>query len=237
MRATSLGTVLLTLFVLIAGIVGARAEDMSDKRMVSVSGAGAVKARPDTARISIGVVSDDDTAREALDKNTAAMSRVIVELKGQQVDPKDIQTTNFSVNPRYQHFKDGKPPAVVGYQVVNSVTIVVRELDNLGKILDQVVSQGSNQVNSIQFSVENADELENEACKRAITDARQKAQLYAQAAGAKLGSVLLISESSSSQPRPLVRARRLEASAAPVPIEAGEQEITAQVQVSWELKD
>lgn len=235
MRPQLLKTAFLVIVVVMVGMAGARAEDISDKRMVSVSGVGAVKARPDTARISIGVVSDDDTAREALDKNTAAMSRVIVELKGQQVDPKDIQTTNFSVNPRYQHFKDGKPPAVVGYRVVNSVTIVVRELDNLGKILDQVVSQGSNQVNSIQFSVDNGDELENEARKRAIKDAKQKAQLYAQAAGVKLGTVLTISESVSSSPRPLVRPRRLEASAAPVPIEAGEQEITAQVQVSWEL--
>lgn len=237
MRPAILRAALLALIVIIAGTAGARAEDISEKRMISVSGVGSVKAKPDTARISIGVVSDDNTAREALDKNTAAMSRVIVELKGQQVDPKDIQTTNFSVNPRYQHFKDGKPPAIIGYRVVNSVTIIVRELDNLGKILDQTVSRGSNQVNSIRFDIDNADELEIEARKRAIKDARQKAQVYAQAAGVKLGTVLTISEGASSHPRPVMRPRTLEAGAASVPIETGEQEVTARVQVSWKLTD
>lgn len=220
------------------GSIAAQAADTVTKRTVSVTGTGIVNAKPDTASISVGVVSNAKTARDALNKNTAAMTRVIGELKGQGIEPKDIQTSNFSVNPRYQHFKDGKPAAVVGYTVTNSATIVVRNLKNLGAILDLTVSRGSNRINGIRFSVDDVDELENKARRRAMKNARQKANLYATAGNAEIGQILTISEDAISRPpQPVFRRAALEASSAPVPIEAGEQQITARVQVSWELKD
>ena len=118
------------------------AAESPDKRTIAVTGTGIAKARPDTASISIGVVSDGKTARAALDQNTAAMGQVSAALKKQQVEQRDIQTTDFSVRPKFQHFKDGKPPAIIGYRVVNSVRIMVRDLKNLGAILDQAVSVG-----------------------------------------------------------------------------------------------
>lgn len=221
-----------------AGSIAAQAADTVAKRTVSVTGTGIVNAKPDTASISVGVVSNAKTAREALDKNTAAMTGVIGELKGQGIAPKDIQTSNFSVNPRYQHFKDGKPAAVVGYTVTNSATIVVRNLKNLGAILDLTVSRSSNRINGIQFSVDDVDELENKARRRAMKDARQKADLYATAGNAEIGQILTISEDAISRPpQPVFRRAAIEARGSPVPIEAGEQQITARVQVSWELKD
>lgn len=205
-------------------------------RSISVSGTGTVNARPDIASISVGVSSEAKTAREALDANTTAMTRVIADLKKQQIKAKDIQTTNFSVNPRYHHYKDGKPPVITGYRVVNAVTIIVRDLAKLGTILDQTVSQGSNQVNGIRFSIDKSQDLEDEARKRAITDARRKAELYAREADVQLGAITTISESSVSRPQPVVRRAAMQARSAPVPIEAGEQQITARVNVSWELK-
>lgn len=228
----------LVLACLAIGTVGAHAAESAAKRLVSVTGAGSVTAAPDTASISIGVVTEAETARDALDGNSAAMSRVIVELKGQKVDPKDIQTTGFSVQPKHQHFKDGKPPVIVGYRVVNSARIIVRNLENLGAILDQTVSQGSNQINGIQFSIENGEDLENEARKKAMKDARRKAELYAAAEKAKLGKVITISEDAIVRPpQPMLRPMALEARGARVPVEAGSQQITARIRVSWELKN
>ena len=228
----------LALTFLITSITGGIAAELAEKRMVSVTGMGVAKARPDTANISIGVVSEGESAKEALDKNSAAMSRVIVELKGQKVGPKDIQTTNFTVRPKFQHFKDGKPPAIIGYRVVNSVRITVRDLKMLGAILDQAVSLGSNQVNGIQFSVDDAASLEDEARKKAMADARHKAELYATAGNAKLGKVLVISEDFIVSPRrPEFGRAAMSAKATTVPIEPGEQRVQARVHVSWELNN
>ncbi len=228
----------LALTFLIGSIASGMAAELAEKRMVSVTGMGVAKARPDTASISIGVVSEGRTAKEALDKNSTAMSRVNVELKGQKVGPKDIQTTNFTVRPKFQHFKDGKPPAIIGYRVVNSVRIMVRDLKLLGVVLDQTVSLGSNQINGIQFSVEDAASLEDEARKKAMADARHKAELYAAAGNAKLGKVLVISENFIVSPRPPEFGRAaMRAKSAPVPIEPGEHRMQARVHVSWELNN
>jgi len=220
-----------------ASLAPALAAEALAKRTISVTGTGIAKARPDMASIAIGVVSEGTTAREALDKNTAAMNRVGVELKGQKVVAKDIQTTNFSVHPKFQHFKDGKPPAIVGYRVVNSVRITVRELKNLGVTLDQVVSLGSNQINGISFFLAEPGPLEDKAREAAMADARHKAGLYAAAAKAKLGRVLIIAEDIAARPPRPVFARALKAEAAPVPIEPGEHKLQALVHVSWELKN
>ncbi len=228
----------LSLTFLIGSITSGMAAEAAGKRMVSVTGMGVAKARPDTASISIGVVSEGDSAKKVLGKNSAAMNRVIVELKGQKVDPKDIQTTNFTVRPKFQHFKDGKPPAIIGYRVVNSVRIMVRDLKMLGAILDQTVSLGSNQINGIQFSVEDTASLEDEARKKAMADARHKAELYAAAGNAMLGKVLVISEDFIASPgRPEFGRAAMSAKATPVPIEPGEHRVQAQVHVSWELNN
>ena len=127
----------------------AMAEKISDKRTISLSASGQVKVEPDLASISTGVTSEGETAREALDANTSAMKAVIDGLKSSGIDGRDIQTTNFSVSPRYQHFKDRRPPVITGYTVTNSVHIVVRDLKTLGTILDKVVTLGSNQIGGV----------------------------------------------------------------------------------------
>lgn len=229
---------LFALIFLVASITSGMAAELSKKSSVSVTGLGIAKARPDKASIAIGVVSEGKTAKDALDKNTASMSRVIVELKGQKVEPKDIQTTDFSVHPKFQHFKDGKPPAITGYRVVNSVRIVVRDIKNLGAILDRAVSLGSNQVNGISFSVEDAASMEDDARKKAMANARHKAELYATAGGAKLGKVMIISEDHiANPPRPTYARSAMRAEAAAVPIAPGQHRVQARVHVTWELKN
>ena len=213
----------------------AYAEKISEKRTISLSASGEVKVEPDLASISTGVTSEGETARDALNANTKAMKAVIDGLKSGGIDARDIQTTNFSVSPRYQHFKDRRPPAITGYTVTNSVHIIVRDLKVLGGILDQVVTLGSNKIGGIQFDVSNAEELKDAARKQAVANALRKAKLYAEAAGAKVGEVLKITEQSHEiSPRPSMMRTAIKAEAAP--IEAGSQTLSVRVQVTWELE-
>ena len=206
------------------------------ERTISLAGTGVAKARPDTAHISTGVISEGPTAHEALEKNSAAMSQVVAELKAQGLEPKHIQTTNFAVHPRYQHFKDGKPSAIIGYRVVNSVRIKVRDLEKLGAIVDKVVALGSNQIGGIAFSVEDPAPLKDQARKLAMANAIRKAKLYAEAAGATLGKVLKISEGVTQRPpRPVFARAAVEAKAA-TPIEPGQQMLQVRVDVTWQLQ-
>ena len=212
------------------------AEEKGMDRTVTVSATGSISAAPDEATIATGVTSEAKTAREALTKNTEAMKQVIAELKSEGVDAKDIQTTQFNVEPVYVYPKEGQPPSVTGYRVNNMVGVRVRNLDKLGGVLDRLVTAGANQMNGISFDVSKAETLKDDARKTAMANAKRRADLLAQAAGADVGEVLQISEETSFQgPRPVVFAKRA-AMAESVPVERGEQELEARVTVTWRLK-
>lgn len=213
----------------------ALAHDEPDKRTISLSASGAVKTTPDKVDISTGVTTEARTAREALDQNTEAMTKVVEALKADGIDAKDIQTVNFSVGPVYEQRTDNKPPAVVGYRVTNQVRITLHDIKKLGAILDKVVTLGSNQIDSIEFGVEEPEALKDAARKLALKNVTDNAKLYAEAAGVGLGQILSITEEESSyQPRYAPMATRMD-SAKEVPIEAGTASVEVRVRVSWEL--
>jgi len=206
------------------------------ERTVTVSASGMVSAEPDIAHISTGVVSEGDTARDALSRNTVAMRKVVDGLKAAGVAAKDIQTVSFNVEPRYQTYKDGRPPQITGYRVNNAVRITSREIARLGEVLDQVVTLGSNQIGAIQFDVSKAEALKDDARKNAMDNALRRAKLYAQAAGAEVGPVLTIAEEVLTHgPRPIAMARATMAAEA-APIEAGSKTLEVKVHVTWALK-
>jgi uncharacterized protein YggE len=213
--------------LLAAAAPGAGLADEAPKRSLTLAATGAVKAPPDQATISTGITSEAPTAREALDKNSAAMAGVVAGLKDEGIEPKDIQTTNFSVQPVYEQPKEGRPPSprVTGYRVTNSVRVVVHDTGKLGSILDKVVSLGANDIGGIEFDIAEPEKLKDEARKRAVAEATATAKLYAEAAGVALGDVLSISEEEGGY-QPRMAAAPMEMSKA-VPIEAG----TATVEV------
>ena len=210
-----------------------RSQDMI--RHITVTASGSVSAAPDMARVTAGVVSEGETAKAALDKNSATMSGVLKGLSEAGISNEDVKTTGFRVSPRYSHNRDGKPPQILGYSVSNDVHVAVRDLEKLGALLDRLVSLGANQIGGLTFDIANNEKLEDEARKKAIANAKSRAELYAQAAGATLGEVLTISEGNTSvSPRGPMLARA--AMAERVPIAEGQQEIAIQVTVSYRLK-
>jgi uncharacterized protein YggE len=205
--------------------------------MIAMTGTGEVSARPDMVTVTVGVSEQAPTAAAALEANTAKMTALLDTLKAAGIAEKDVQTTNFSVNPRYEFDQQRQTQTMVGYDVTNQVTIRLRKLGDLGGLLDKLVKAGSNNINGISFSIADTKAMEDEARRKAVENARHKAEVYAKAAGVTIGEVLSISETMSYRPpMPMVAARMAADAAPPVPIAAGEASVAASVDLVWELK-
>lgn len=207
----------------------------SDKleRTVSVSATGNVTVEPDVAQISAGVVTEADSAKDALGRNSVAMTRLIDGLKTAGVAAKDIQTTALSVEPRYSQPKEGRAATINGYRVLNQVRLTVRDVKRLGDVLDQAIVLGANQINQIAFDITNAETLKDEARKQAMENARRHGELYAKAAGGQLGPVLRISENVGNiEPMPGGRVMMK----ASTPVEAGTRRLEVEVNVTYALR-
>lgn len=218
----------------------ATADERPPLRLLTLNGEGSVKATPDMAIIRVGVVRVAENARDALSANNEAMAQVLASLKAAGIEDKDLQTSGFSIQPRYHYDKSNRrEPRIIGYQVSNQITAAVRNLTTLGDTLDRVVSLGSNQINGITFTIADPEPLKNEARRRATANALAKAKLYAEAAGIALGPIQQISESGGYRPPQPVLARAeasFSARKSSVPTAAGEHEVTMQVHISWEIK-
>lgn len=192
---------------------------------------------PDMAVVQLTVTREAKTARAALDANSAAMAEVMQAMDEAGVDERDLQTSNFSIQPRYVYPKPRSehPPELVAYTVRNSLTVRVRELADLGKLLDQAVTLGVNEGGSVRFTNEDPSATLAQARTAAVKDALAKAETLAQAAGVELGDILEIAEQSySPQPRNYraERAMMSDAAAGSVPVAAGENSYRVVVQVS-----
>jgi uncharacterized protein len=230
----------LTAALLSISFSAADAEDPKLIRNISLSGHGETRVTPDIATINMGVMSSAENAKDALAANTKAMTDLMTTLKAANIESKDISTTNFSVNPRYDYSQNnGQPPKVTGYDVSNTVMVTVRKLDQVGELLDKSVTSGSNLINGISFSVANPQAALDQARQEAVKDAKRKADLYAAAASVTVGNVIAISEGGGYQNPVMMQGKMMAADAgsgAPVPIAQGEQVIGIDVNITWELK-
>ncbi len=213
--------------------------DDRDKRII-VTGEGEAAVSPDMAILTIAVVREAETARDALDANNQAMTAVIDAMKKDGIEARDLQTGGLSINPRYVYpneKNEEKTPRIVGYEVGNTLTVRIRDLAKVGAVLDRSVSLGVNQGGGLTFTNDDPSEAITEARKRAVKDALDKAKTLAEAAGVKLGDIVEISEQMHQRPpMPYAgKAVRMQASAEAVPVEAGENAYQVQVNVTFEL--
>jgi uncharacterized protein YggE len=208
--------------------------------LLVVSGTGEVKAKPDQAILSAGVVSEARSAAEALAANSRDMSAVFATLKRLGIPDKAIQTSNFQVTPQYPPYDSKQPHRITGYQVSNTVSVTVDDLDKLGPALDALVASGANNLGDIAFSIRDDKALMAEAREAAVKEATAKAETLARAAGVSLGPIVEISEGYASLPQPMDRMRGLAApmmaAAPPPPVAAGEETVSVSVSMSWEIR-
>jgi uncharacterized protein YggE len=201
---------------------------------IIVVGNGEVNVTPDMATVQIGVETSAPTVQEALSQNNTQAQAIIDQIKALGVEDRDIQTSNFSIYPRY----DDNGREITGYNVSNMVLVKIRDLQQAGDLLDQVVQAGANRVYGVSFGLADPQAALADAREAAIADARTRAEQMAQAGGANLGSVLLISETIGAQPvpMPMMEREQVLGTGASVPIQSGEQTVSAQVQVTFELR-
>ncbi|MBW3543278.1 MAG: SIMPL domain-containing protein [Planctomycetes bacterium] len=238
MRQSLLNATLL-LGVLAMVSAATAADERDPARIISVTGEGRVSAPPDMASIHTGVVTQAETAKQALEQNNSAMQKLMETLKQHNIAEKDVQTSGFNVSPVYRQDERGRrEPEVTAYRVQNQVRIRVRNLPELGMVLDALVQAGSNQISGISFDVDDPAGILNQARSRAIRDARSRADVYAQAAGVKVGRVRQISEQPVHIPQPFDQRRMMFAgeAASRVPVATGEQDFTVTVHVVYELE-
>jgi uncharacterized protein len=198
---------------------------------ITTSGAGTVESVPDHAAFSFGVESQGDTAREALAANGDRMRRLVAALREAGVDARDIRTQAVYLNSRYSN--EGQ--TVVGYTATNTVGAEIDELAKAGDIVDAAVSAGANQVSGPSLSREDRAGLERDALRKAVADARAKAEALADAAGVSLGRAISVVEGASADPPIPYYERSTLAADSATPIQPGTEKIEATVTVTFAL--
>ena len=229
--------------------------------MLNVTAEGVSRRAPDLALFSAGVVTQGATASEAFASNSAQMTRVVDALKRAGVAQRDIQTAGISLQPRYSdpqreaelqarlnrqpYVPPAEPvqPRIIGYDARNSVQVRVRRMDAFGRIIDALVAAGANQVDGPSFTVNEPDAALDEARTMAMGRARQRAELYARAAGLRVARIISITEGGGYYPvqNIVVTAQAVGASAPPpppppTPVQPGELALGVTVSVQFALE-
>jgi uncharacterized protein YggE len=208
-------------------------------RTLNVTGVGTVYLTPDIATISIGVHSENKDITQAVTVNNASIQKVKDALVKSGIDEKDIQTQNFNVYQNQKYDANGQPTETV-YAVDNTLSVIVRDISQVGKLLGTVVSSGANSINGITFDVADKTQAITDAHKLALSKAQDQADEIATALGATLGSVqsavVNYSESPVAVPYGVGGGPVAKPAAINVPISTGQLVITTTIQLIYEIK-
>ncbi|MEO1701237.1 MAG: SIMPL domain-containing protein [Pseudomonadota bacterium] len=207
---------------------------------IMVSGTGTADVAPDMAVLTLSVLRQEETARAALDANNIAMQRVLAAMAEEGIEPRDMQTSNFNIRPRFERPKSNsgtrRDPEIIGYDVSNTLTVRVRNLSTLGRVLDRSVSLGVNSGGNVRFSNQDPSEAIEQARINAMKAAVRKAELLTSTAGVGLGAILEISERSKSGVQSIAHMSTTRTNASAVPIATGENNYSVTVNISYALE-
>jgi uncharacterized protein YggE len=200
---------------------------------LTVTGEGSVFANPDQATITIGVISENENLSSAQKENTMKSTAVIRSLTALGIPQSDIQTSTYRIEPQY-NYENGQQ-IFKGYRVEHQLQVTIKDLSKTGQVIDTAVANGANSVSSIQFMVSNPDAFYNQALMIAIQNAQQKAVVMANALQVTLNPVpMAVTELSQNvPPRPIPFQAMALAQDSGVPIQAGENKITASVKIEY----
>ncbi|MDO8601703.1 MAG: SIMPL domain-containing protein [bacterium] len=231
--------VILTGLVLSATLVR-QSNAVTPSRTITVSAEGKASIAPDIATLVFSVVSQGATAEAVQKANTDKINLAIDYLKKQNVAAKDIQTSNYSLYPRYKYEEKTGESSIFGYELTQTVTVKVRDLEKAGAIVGGLAGAGVNQISSFSYSVEDPEAPRNDARAEAFSTAFQKAKTMADQVGVRIARVVTFSESTGGYPGPFYydRAVMMESKGggnAPS-FEPGEEEIVVNVSVTYEIR-
>jgi uncharacterized protein len=220
-------------------VVAAQAQAPEQKSQVDgrviVTGEGSITVSPNYAQIKSGVTTDAKTVKEASDGNTKLMNAIMQVLLDSGIAQKDIQTSQFSIEPIYTSQSSSAAAKLSGYRVSNQVTVTLRQISQVGEILDRLIKAGATDVGHIAFLVSEPEKALDQARETALADARRKAELYARAAGVHLGRVAWITEKSDMPVFPMGVAEPRQKMAQHVPVQSGEETLRASITVGFDI--
>ena len=198
-----------------------------------IEGEASASVVPDTAVISLGVVTDRPRAADALAENSRSTQVVIDTAKAEGIEPRDVQTTSVNLSPLFDQPGHGTPK-LTGFRASNEVQIRVKPVAQAGPLIGKLTDRGVNSIDNVSFLSAPDEKLLDQLRGDAVRDAKHKAQVYVEALGLKLGRVLAVSPATSAAPPPF-RMAATRTAAVPLPLEAGQQRVDEVVSVTWEL--
>ena len=235
MRSTLGAAALILCFQTLPAVAQDIAPAMTRASTLTVTGTGEVAVAPDMARISLGVLAQAPTAAEAVRAMSADMEKVLASLAAAGVAADDIQTSGLRVDVQQTYDEPTRTSRVTGYTAVTDVQVNVLDLATLGETLDAAVQDGANQMNGLTFDLQDRKPVLDEARRAAVADARDKAALFAGAAGVTLGPITALTEGGMGGGMPQPMMRMAMDAAESVPVAAGQITITADVTVTYGL--
>lgn len=227
----------LTAMMLAASLVWAaplaQAEEIQPR--ISVMGEGRTQVAPDMATVHLGVEIEERTAEEAMEEMSRRAGEVLATLAKAGVAPEDVQTSGLSLHPVYERRRDdvNRAPRLLGFAADTSLKVIIRDLDALGGVLDQVIEAGANTFRGLQFDLQDPDAAEEEARRLAVADAMAKAGLLAQEAGVTRGKILSIDAQGGARPGPEFARMAMDSAA---PVAPGALNITARVSMVFAIE-
>jgi hypothetical protein len=216
-----------------------QAQAALDTGFVEVSGSGLVMVSPDRAVVSFAMETRAASAAGAASANADAMDRVLGAVRGANLPGLELSTFGYTLQPEYSNVSNQRTREIVAYIVYNNVRATSSDVDAVGRLIDVAIGAGANRVADISFSASDTGEAEREALALAVRDARAQAEVIAQTLGRRLGAPIAV-HGGAQRPMPMrsdmqLRGVAFEARAAPTPIEAGEQSVTASVTIRFAL--
>jgi uncharacterized protein YggE len=180
--------------------------DATHPSQITVRGSGTVDAKPDTLKMDVGVTLQSDTAKDAQQKVSGVMDKIVAALKAAGIDEKDYRTSQYSVDPvmDYGGAKGGtEPPKLTGFQVTNMLQVTLHQPERAADLLDSLVSAGANNIYNLYYTFADEGSLSQQAYNQAVQDAQTKATKLAGLSNMQLGKVLSVTEASANIPGPL----------------------------------
>jgi hypothetical protein len=211
---------------------------VSDQPRISVRGSGVVSAKPDMANLQVGVSIQNPSLETAQSEAAGKMEALVQQLKAAGIDEKDINTTQYNVEP-VMDYRDGQSPTVTGFRVTNVVEVKIRDLSKASKLIDDLVKSGANTIYGLNFGFSDPSALMKQAREAAVKDAREKAEQLAGLNGVALGAVLVVDDGGANVPPPAIEAKVANMAAqdaALPPINPGQQEVRVEVSVVYGIK-
>lgn len=227
-----------TMRPLAQSVSGANQSVLPGLTKVSVTGDSIVHAQPDTAILTVSVVTQGRNALDAQQDNANRSDAVVKALKSAAGAGAEVKTSGYSLQP-IRAYKEGQPPTITGYEARNSVTVTMSDLTRVGAVIDATSQAGSNDISGISFTLRKDRPARDQALAEATREALSKAQVIATALGGRVLRIVEVQEEGVQQPRPIYADQfqmKSMSAAAPTPIEVGTLDITSRVQLVAEIE-